>query len=276
MARRRSTRGQKVAEQAEAVEPAASGTDASVATPARGSRSKTEATRTTRASAMKQKQAAAKSAPAEAAEDLDSAKKDPQPRSSKKAGVKRKRPANPVTLETTPEEVNADGHADSNTATTAKEELAVDDDSERPQKVKRTSMVAYSDESTNLVRSVPASGRWWKKHQVEKNSMQIYKANPKTLSTSWEKKMALRKKRETIKDLEAQLKAQRDEDNRIAREKRAAKKKRKAENELKNARVQVLRNTEKIKKMSKKQLRMVKKTEVDEDGNVRLVPLYSR
>jgi F0F1-type ATP synthase epsilon subunit len=104
--------------------------------------------------------------------------------------------------------------------------------------------------------------------------MTVYKANPRTLSTSWERKLAVRAERAEVKALEAQVKAKRAEIGQKLKEKRLAKEKRKAENALKSSKVQVITKTDKIKKMNKKQLRSVLKTQMDQDGNVRYVPLY--
>lgn len=58
--------------------------------------------------------------------------------------------------------------------------------------------------------------------------------------------------------------------------KREEKAKRKAENELKSASYQVLANPEKLKQMSKKQLRQIKRTRVNKDGVVELVGAYEK
>jgi len=59
-----------------------------------------------------------------------------------------------------------------------------------------------------------------------------------------------------------------------ANEARAAKQKRKAENEFAGTKMQVISDPNKLKKMTKKQLRMIKKTVVDSDGVTRLVGAY--
>lgn len=122
---------------------------------------------------------------------------------------------------------------------------------------------------------VPASGRWWKPKQGERFSMVKIKPQKKTMSTSWKKKMDKRKRKQQMKEYERSLieaRQQRIEDQREARLERQ---KRKAANEFKSASVQVIKNPNKLKKMSKKQLRMIKKTKVDKDGNTVLVPAYS-
>jgi len=61
------------------------------------------------------------------------------------------------------------------------------------------------------------------------------------------------------------------EKRKVENEATAAKRKRKAENELANTKYQVISDPQKLKRMTKKQLRMIRKTQVGEDGVVRLV-----
>lgn len=88
-------------------------------------------------------------------------------------------------------------------------------------------------------RGRPVSGRPWKTTQKTRFSAQTYKAT-KTLSTSWEAKMAKRAKEKALKETQLEIKerhqAEKDEKKR-AREERE---KRRAENELKSASVQVV------------------------------------
>lgn len=66
----------------------------------------------------------------------------------------------------------------------------------------------------------------------------------------------------------------------LARAKREEKKARKQRNEFKNASYQVISNEQTIKSLSKKQLRMIKRTRVSKEGEVELVdafaPTYDR
>lgn len=133
---------------------------------------------------------------------------------------------------------------------------------------------AAKTDGDSRISAVPASGRWWKTKHTEKFSMMQYKPQHKTLSKSWELKVEQRKKRQVMKEMEAEIKARNDAEKEAAKLKKLEKAKRKAENEMKNAKLQVITKTEKIKKMSKKQLRNVMKTQMDNDGNVQLVPLY--
>ncbi len=60
------------------------------------------------------------------------------------------------------------------------------------------------------------------------------------------------------------------------RTKREEKKKRRAENLLKSTTYQVISDPNKLKRMSKKQLRMVKKTRVNAQGVVEFVGAYEK
>jgi rRNA-processing protein CGR1 len=60
-----------------------------------------------------------------------------------------------------------------------------------------------------------------------------------------------------------------------AKEKREEKQRRRAENELRTAQYQVISDPAKLKKMSKRQLRQVKRTTVNAKGQMELVPAYS-
>ncbi|RHY56060.1 hypothetical protein DYB26_005032 [Aphanomyces astaci] len=119
-------------------------------------------------------------------------------------------------------------------------------------------------------RGVPVSGRSWKKTQRSKNSMMTYKAT-KTLSTTWDEKMAAKSKKKEMKDLEHEIanrKKQEKVDKRVAREE---KEKRRIANEFKASTLQVIKKTHKLKSMSKKQLRNIKKTRMNKNGEIELV-----
>ena len=73
-----------------------------------------------------------------------------------------------------------------------------------------------------------------------------------------------------------QLREVRAAELKAKRERAVEKQRRRAENELKGASYQVISNPEKLKRMTKKQLRQVKKTRVNKDGVTELVPAYAR
>lgn len=124
-------------------------------------------------------------------------------------------------------------------------------------------------------RGRPVSGRVWKKVQKTRFSAQGFKGT-KVLSTTWEEKMLKRAKLKELKDLQAEIKSRRQAEKDAKRQAREEKEKRRKENELKSAAVQVISRTHRIKTMSKKQLRNVKKTIVNKQGVVEYVPVYSK
>ena len=80
--------------------------------------------------------------------------------------------------------------------------------------------------------------------------------------------------RAATKALVDRMRAERNAELTQAREKREEKRKRRAENELKASQVQVI-DGQRMKKMSKKQLRSIKRTRLNKDGVVEYVPAYS-
>ncbi|EGZ10983.1 hypothetical protein PHYSODRAFT_264714 [Phytophthora sojae] len=124
-------------------------------------------------------------------------------------------------------------------------------------------------------RGRPVSGRVWKKVQKTRFSAQGFKGT-KVLSTTWEEKMLKRSKLKELKELQAEIKARRQAERDAKRQAREEKEKRRKENELKSASVQVISRTHRLKTMSKKQLRNIKKTIVNKQGVVEYVPVYSK
>lgn len=76
------------------------------------------------------------------------------------------------------------------------------------------------------------------------------------------------------KALQKRLREERDAEEAEKKEFREAKRRRRAENMVKSAQGQVVADPAKLKKMNKKQLRNLKKTRVNKDGVVELVPAY--
>lgn len=122
---------------------------------------------------------------------------------------------------------------------------------------------------------IPKSGRVWKKKQTARFSSIKRQGVLKHMSTSYEKKMAQRDAKDQVKQLEKEMKEERQRQREAERLRREEKKKRLAENEYKNASFQVI-NANKLKTMSKKQLRQVKKTSVNKLGKVELVNAYAK
>lgn len=126
-----------------------------------------------------------------------------------------------------------------------------------------------------ILRGRNESNRPWKSVRKQKASMVYYKQNKKTLGSTWEQKQLKRLERKQTKEFQDDIVERRK--SRLAREKeeREARARRKAENELKSTKYQVLSNPgEKIKKMNKKQLKQIYKTRMGDDGVVRLVGMY--
>ena len=123
-------------------------------------------------------------------------------------------------------------------------------------------------------RSTPASGRWWKPVQKQRFSAMKLKNKKAGVNKSWKRKMEERQRRKEVKELEREIKEMKQKQREEERLKRVEKRKRKAENTMKNIRMQPIKNVAKLKKMNKKQLRSVKKTRIDDEGNVHLVGAY--
>lgn len=102
----------------------------------------------------------------------------------------------------------------------------------------------------------PKSGRVWKERNKQRFSAVV---RDKQLCTSWEKKMRAKKEKQLIKQYSLQLKEEKAKEKEDKRKRREENLKRRAENERKAEIVQVIRNTAKIKRMKKKQLRKIEK-----------------
>uniref|UniRef100_A0A8C6UAD6 Coiled-coil domain-containing protein 86 n=1 Tax=Neogobius melanostomus TaxID=47308 RepID=A0A8C6UAD6_9GOBI len=102
----------------------------------------------------------------------------------------------------------------------------------------------------------PKSGRVWKERNKQRFSSVV---RDKQLCSSWEKKMQAKRDRELVKQYSQQLKDDQSRQKEEKRKRREENLKRRAENERKAEIVQVIRNTTKIKRMKKKQLRKIEK-----------------
>lgn len=136
---------------------------------------------------------------------------------------------------------------------------------------------------------VPASGRVWKVKQTQRASAQQRSGFLKSLNKSFEEKQMIRQQKKQVLDLERELKQQ-NKDKRVAEIKRREERKKLImANEYKNSSYQVVSSIvtktfiriliflhlqikpEKLKTMSKKQLRSIKKTAMNKNGQVELV-----
>ncbi|XP_061684767.1 coiled-coil domain-containing protein 86 [Syngnathoides biaculeatus] len=102
----------------------------------------------------------------------------------------------------------------------------------------------------------PKSGRVWKDRNKQRFSALVRDAS---LCTSWEKKMQAKREKKLVHNYMLELKEQKAKVKEDKRKRREENLKRRAENERKAEIVQVIRNTAKIKRMKKKQLRKIEK-----------------
>ncbi|KAL4224409.1 Coiled-coil domain containing 86 [Mactra antiquata] len=107
----------------------------------------------------------------------------------------------------------------------------------------------------NIPKGKPKSGRVWKSQKSRFSEMRL----DKRLKTSWEKKMQMKAERKSVKAFEKQLKDDRNKELEDKRKRSEEKKKRRLENERKSEVVQPIKNSAKIKRMKKKQLRQIEK-----------------
>lgn len=85
----------------------------------------------------------------------------------------------------------------------------------------------------------------------------MYRVKP--LKSSWAKKMKLKTEMKSIKNYETELKTARKNELERVRKRQEENKKKNLENQRKSEIVQPIKNTAKIKRMKKKQLRMIEK-----------------
>ncbi|XP_047434463.1 coiled-coil domain-containing protein 86 [Mugil cephalus] len=102
----------------------------------------------------------------------------------------------------------------------------------------------------------PKSGRVWKDRNKQRFSALV---RDKPLCSSWEKKMQAKREKDLVKKYSQQLKDEKIRQKEEKRKRREENLRRRAENERKAEIVQVIRNTSKIKRMKKKQLRRIEK-----------------
>ncbi|XP_061102651.1 coiled-coil domain-containing protein 86 [Conger conger] len=102
----------------------------------------------------------------------------------------------------------------------------------------------------------PKSGRIWKDRNKHRFSALL---RGKTLRSSWETKMEAKREKELVNKFSLQLKEEKAREKEEKRKRREETLKRREENERKAEVVQVIRNTTKIKRMKKKQLRKIEK-----------------
>uniref|UniRef100_UPI0037E72F27 coiled-coil domain-containing protein 86 n=1 Tax=Semicossyphus pulcher TaxID=241346 RepID=UPI0037E72F27 len=111
-------------------------------------------------------------------------------------------------------------------------------------------------QNTAMPLGKPKSGRVWKDRNKQRFSALV---RDKPLCSSWEKKMEAKREKDLVKQYTLQLKEEKARQKEEKRKRREDNLKRRAENERKAEIVQVIKNTSKIKRMKKKQLRKIEK-----------------
>uniref|UniRef100_A0A0N5A554 Coiled-coil domain-containing protein 86 n=1 Tax=Parastrongyloides trichosuri TaxID=131310 RepID=A0A0N5A554_PARTI len=125
---------------------------------------------------------------------------------------------------------------------------------------KQVSNIVEEENKKEVPAGKPKSGKWWKP-EVKKFSSII--KNKAITRKTWDKKVEERKRLEAVKRLQQEMKDQIIEKKRLAQEKREEKKRRQEENTKKNEIVQVIKNTEKLRRMKKKDLRKLVKRDTN-------------
>ncbi|KAF7666263.1 hypothetical protein LDENG_00112870 [Lucifuga dentata] len=128
----------------------------------------------------------------------------------------------------------------------------------RPETIpKKKQILASSGKQTPVIPlGKPKSGRVWKDRNKQRFSAMV---RDKSLCSSWDKKMQAKREKELVKSYSLQLKEEKARQKEEKRKRREENLKRRTENERKAEIVQVIRNTTKIKRMKKKQLRKIEK-----------------
>mmetsp|Transcript_33069 Transcript_33069/g.53946 ORF Transcript_33069/g.53946 Transcript_33069/m.53946 type:complete len:143 (+) Transcript_33069:64-492(+) len=119
----------------------------------------------------------------------------------------------------------------------------------------------------------PTSGRVWKKPQ--KRASTIKTSGTTQLRSTWAQKMEERKKKDAYKARIEDMKEQKRIEIETRKKEKEEREARRQENEMKATQYQTITKTGKLRGMSKKQLRQIKKTRVNtKTGKVELVDLY--
>jgi hypothetical protein len=117
---------------------------------------------------------------------------------------------------------------------------------------------------------IPKSGRSWKVKQTSRFSTQNRQGVLSHLSKTYEERKAMKEQFDSVKSLEQRMKDDKLQKKTEEKQRREERKKQRMANEFKNSQYQVIK-ADKIKHMSKKQLRMIKKTAMNKNGQVELV-----
>ena len=121
----------------------------------------------------------------------------------------------------------------------------------------------------------PKSGRVWKTKQQTRFSVVKRSGMMNHLNKSLEEKQIRRVAHQNMKELEKEMKDERKSKLGDEKKKREEQQKRRMANEYKNSVYQVIK-PETMKGMSKKKLRLVRKTAMNKNGQVELVGAFSK
>ncbi|XP_015593575.1 coiled-coil domain-containing protein 86 [Cephus cinctus] len=110
-----------------------------------------------------------------------------------------------------------------------------------------------------VIKGKPKSGRIWKEQKTRFSSI----IKTRGIRQSFEKKQKLREDLKRVKDMSRAIIEQKKAEKEAKKQRRIENLKRAEENRKKSEVVQVIRNTAKIKRMKKKQLRMIEKRDTN-------------
>ncbi|UYV81115.1 CCDC86 [Cordylochernes scorpioides] len=153
--------------------------------------------------------------------------------------------------ETTDVEMNSPKEQESN-----KESKDADLESSKVNIKRRSTLVKNS---SPMVRGMSKSGRVWR---ADKKSFSTFKID-KSCKTSWKKKMLKKAELLDVKMRQREINNRKEEENKMRKLRKAEAIKRREENIKKGETVQVIKDTTKLRKMSKKQLKHIRKEDTN-------------
>lgn len=109
------------------------------------------------------------------------------------------------------------------------------------------------------IKGKPKSGRIWKSQKTRFSSI----IKTKGIKCPFEKNKKLREQLARVKEASRAIRAAKQEETELKKQRRRENIKRQEENSKKSEVVQVITNTQKLKKMKKKQLRYIKKKDTN-------------
>ncbi|RXG71663.1 Coiled-coil domain-containing protein 86 [Armadillidium vulgare] len=127
------------------------------------------------------------------------------------------------------------------------------DDAKSQQKSGSDKKIGKNIDNVLIPKGQYKSGRFWKSERKRFSSVIKVKPLKKPLS----KKQILKKEREVVLKLSSEIKAEKQRRKEELRERQKLNKEKRLENERKGEVVQVIKNTKKLKKMSRKQLKYI-------------------